>query len=901
MMESDGRAARDSGPRLPFYARWFLRLLLNRRDCRTVMNDVAELYEQRRSAHGDRAARAWLRRQLFSYPYRLAADRFRRVTPRHRRLAMARDHFSRSKEPMDNLLRDFRYSVRSLAKTPVLTATIVLTVGLGLGATTAIFSVINAVLLQPLPYDDPGQLVRIYTDSPPNRWPLSVADYQTLNEQQTSFSMIAGYDNATMTFNDVDVAERVSGRFVTWTYFPLLGISAVRGRLFAESDNQPSAEPTVVVSHGFWTRRLDGNESAIGRTVRLNGDDFTVIGVLPRNVGPLEQGRDFFAAAQWAPPPRKGPFFIAALGRLDGETDVAVAAAELRTINRRLFPIWQASYQDEKASWGMADLKSYVIGDVRTMLAIALAAVVFVLLIACTNAANLLVARATHRSRELAVRSALGASRGRLLQHLLSESTLLALGGALVGLAVTDGGISLLTTVGADFLPRTSEIGLHGPVALFLVGVTVAGGLMFGLIPSLYGTRSRIDEALNSGGRSATDAAGPRRLRRALVISQYAIAAPLLIAAGLLIGSLARLQKVDPGFDTENLLTVRVSLPSAVYSEASDVQAFWGEALSRVGALPGVQGAALADSRPPRETSMWNNFNLVDDPTPPNASEPVVPWVAVTPEYLDVIGIPLIRGRWLEELDRDGELPVVVVDEAWARRFFPNEDAVGRRFVSGGCTSCPLTTVVGVVGDVKYTGLDNPGQGTVYYPALAGSRRSTFLVLRTLGDPMLVLPSVRQAVRDLDSSLPLSNIATMDELIADSLDTPRYLTLLVAAFASVALLLSIVGIYGVMSYFVQRHTKDIAIRIALGGGPSHVWSMVVKQGMALVAIGMVFGVGGALALTRLMSSLLFGVGATDPLTFIAVAAVMLGISLIACVVPARRAGGVDPAIILREE
>ncbi len=800
---------------------------------------------------------------------------------------------------MHNMLRDLLHSVRSLARTPTLTLTIVSTLGLGIGATTAIFSVVNAVLIEPLPYADSDQLVRIYTLSPPNNWPLSVADYRALNEQQTSFTAVAGYYNATMTFNHDDVAERIDGKFVTSTYFSLLGVTPLHGSLFTAGDGAQGTERKMVVSHGFWTRHLDGDESANGQTLQFNGAVFTLVGILPLEVGPFEHNRDFYAAVQWDVPPRKGPFFITALGRLAPGIDEPAAREELRAINRRLFPVWQVSYQDQRASWGMQSVKELVIGDVGSTLVIVLGAVAFVLLIASTNAANLLVARATYRGRELAVRAALGASRRRLLQHLLAESTVLATVGALLGLTLAVAGIKLLTTVGADFIPRTQEVGLDGPTVWFLLAITLGSALLFGLIPSLHGAKSQFATTLRSESRSATESVGSRRLRRALVVTQFAVAAPLLIGAGLLIGTLANLQRVDPGFNTEGVLTASMSLPAATYPERSDVIGFWDEALTRIEALPGVQGAVLADGRPPGEINMTNNFDLLDQPTPPNQSQPATPWVGATQGYFKLLGIPLLEGRAFDDRDATGPR-VTIVDQAWARRFYPNESALGRQFYSGGSTTSPVT-VVGVVGDVKLMGLDAPEEGTVYWPLARGTARFRYLIIRTSTDAFSVLPSVRQVINNLDPSLPLSNVATVDELYANSLDTPRYLTILVGAFAGVALLLSVIGIYGVMSYFVQQHTRDIGIRIALGGGRSNVIRMIVGQGMGLVGVGVAVGIGGAIFLTRYMSSVLFEVGTTDVLTFATVSVVMLGIALLACFVPARRAATLDPATTLREE
>ena len=876
-----------------------MRLLLSREHYRTVLSDLSELYQVRWERDGEAAARAWLRRQTRLYPFTLIGAHLRPDEPTHD--SQLATH-SPPTEHLRTVARDFRHSLRSLIRTPMLTATIVLTVGLGIGATTAIFSVIDAVLIKPLPYSNPGNLVRLYTDQPPNRWPFSVADYLALEEQQTSFRDVAAYWNAAMTFTRDDVAERVQGSSVTWNYLSLLGINPVVGRQFNEADGVPGAERVALVSHGFWTRHLGRDDAAIGRPIRLNGNDFIVVGVLPPNLGPLEYQREFFIAEPLQTPPRKGPFYLRVIGRLHEDSEIVSAADELRAINRRIFPVWQSSWQDETTTWGIVDLKEFVVGDVSRTLAIVLGAVGFVLLIACTNAANLLVARATHRSRELAIRAALGASRGRVLQHLLSESALLAVGGAVVGIVLTVLGTRVLTTVGGDFIPRAAEISPSGSVLWVLAALTLGSAVLFGLVPSLQGSRTQFDTVLRSGGRGAgaTDGTGPRYLRRALVVTQFAVAAPLLIGAGLLIASLAKLQRVDPGFDTRKLLTAAISLPAAAYPDTSEVRAFWDQFQARVVALPGVEAVGFANSRPPTQLNVINNFNLEDHPTPPGEIQPTSPWVSASPEYFNVLGISLIRGRMFDDRDWTSGVAVVLVDQTWANRFFPNESAVGKRFGDGGSPS--WTTIIGVVSNVKYMGLENPNaDGAVYQPMPPSGYRFRYVFARTAVDPFSVLPAVRQIVRELDSSLPVSAVATADELMADSLQQPRYLAILVGAFAAVALVLSVIGIYGVMAYFVQQHRRDIGIRIALGGGPSSVLQLVVRQGMSLVAVGTALGVVAALALTRYMSTLLFEVGATDATTFAVVSLGMLGTAVIACYLPARRAAGVDPARTLREE
>jgi putative ABC transport system permease protein len=894
------RPRRDAPTSLPPLSRWLLRLLVRGPDGRTVINDLSELYERRLARRGKDAAQAWLRRQVAAYPRRLAAEKLRSLVPGHRDKGTVTSR-TRTAAAIDGLVRDLRHSARSLVRTPVLTVTIALTVGLGIGATSALFSGVNAVLIRPLPYTNPGELVRIFTDSPPNRWPLSVADYLALEEQQTSFRGVAGYDNATVTFNRGDVAERVRGKFVTGDYFSLLGVTPLHGRVFNEADGKPESEPTVVVSHAFSTRHLSGGEAAIGQSIRLDGRTYRVVGVLPPTVGPFEQESDFFAAVEWQPPARKGPFFVTAVARLLPGTSRAVASAELRAINRRIFPVWQDSYQDKASTWGMMDLKEAVVGDVRRTQILVFGAVGLLLLIATNNATNLLLARATQRRRELAVRASLGASRGRLVRYMLAESAMLALAGASVGLCVLFWGTELLRTAGAQFIPRTQEIHVDGTVLLFLGAVTLSSGLLFGLLPSLAGVQLSVQQALRDNGRSTSDAAGPRRLRRVLVASQFAIAAPLLIGAGLLAGSLARLSRVEPGFDTHNILAAGVALPQLDYREPEETRAFWKQAVERIAGLPGVEAVVLGDALPPTSVNMINNFNLEDKPVAPGESEPATPWVAVSTGYFGALGIAVIEGRTFTDLDVGNAPPVAVVDRAWANRFFPGESAVGKRFVSGGCSTCPLTTVVGVVSDVKYMGLDDPGTGTVYWPMEQGTKRFMNFLMRTGPDPVSLLPAVRQVVRELDPSIPLLDATTIDESLVASLRMPRYMTMLAAAFALAALMLSVIGIYGVVSHHVQQHTRDIGIHIALGGAPNRVLQAVVWRGLRLVLVGVVIGLAGTLYLTRLMSSMLFDIGANDLLTFSSVAVAMLAVALTACLIPARRAASVDPVIALREE
>jgi putative ABC transport system permease protein len=798
-------------------------------------------------------------------------------------------------------LHDLRISLRGLLRAPVMTLTIVVTVGLGIGATTVIFGAIDAALLRPLPYATPKRLVRIYTDSPPNKFPFSVADYLALTAQQTEFERIAGYTSRPMVFSDGNVAERVRARSVSWSYFDALGIRPAAGRAFEEADAQQGAPLAAIVSDGFWRQRLSGRADAIGSTIRLDGLSYTVVGLLSRATGPLEANQDVFVAGRWDPPRRKGPFFLTIVGRLRAGAPRAAAAEELRAINRRIFPLWKSSYQDDRATWSMMDLQTFVVGDVATIAGLALTAVALVWLIACGNASSLLIARVTSRRRELAVRAALGASRGRVVRYLLAESCLLAAGAAAIGIAIAWFGVGLVRDFGATYFPRSSEIALGGPVLWLLAALTAASALLFGLVPAVHGTGGPVEETLRASGRSSTGGLGARRLRRALVAAQFAIATPLLVVAGLLLASLNELGRVDLGFDTRNLLSGSIQLPMTQYADAGRAASFWDELQRRTSALPGVAGVTLADSRPPADVNNYNNFDLEDFPAAAGQSQSVTAWLSVTPDYFRVFGLALQEGRLLTETDATrSDIQPIVVDRAWARRFFPNGSAVGKRLRSGGCTTCPWTVVVGVVSDVKYAGLDKPDEGSVYQN-LAPQAMSRFLILRTTIDAARVLPSVRQTLHGLDAGVPLSNAATMEELIDRSLQRPRSLSVLVAAFAAVALLLSLVGIYGVMAYYVQQHAKDISIRLALGGRRSDVLQLVVGQGMKVVTSGVAIGLATAVAGTRFIASLLFGVSAADVRIFAAVSVVLVTVALVACLLPAQRATRAEPAAVLREE
>ena len=799
---------------------------------------------------------------------------------------------------MPQLLRDLSYSLRSLARTPALAATIIMTVGVGLGATTGMVSVIRAVLLNPLPYAEPDRLFWIYTDAHPFKFRFSLVDYRALEADHPAFSAVAAYQTRTVTLTQGDLAERATAKSVTGSYFSLLGQSPLAGRLFDPSDDG-HGDRIAVLTEGYWGRRFGGDRSVVGRTVTVDGESYTVVGVLQNTNGPLENNVSLFTAARWPPPRRKGPFNVMVIGRLRPDVSPAAALEPLRATNRALFPIWKSSYQDEKATWGVQDLKSRVVGDVRTTMLLVLGAVTCVLLIACANAVNLLVARALDRRREWAIRGALGASRGRLLQQLLVESVVLAGASAAAGLGVAVLAVNAVRSYGQDYIPRLNEVQWSPPVIAWLAGLAaVSGAFMFmgGLLSVVRGRHAQMDQTLRSAGRSSTAGPATRRIRHALVATEFALATPLLVAALLVLASLDRLQRVSVGIDAERVLTAELSLPGARYPEDTDRRAFWDRLRERISSLPGVDAVSFADSRPPSDAGNLNNFDLEDRPTPAGLNQPLSTWVAVSPDFFRTAGLTLERGRLLDEHSvRDN---VIVVDRAWADRFFPGQDALGRRLHEGGCSTCPWISVAGVVSTVKWTGLERADEGTVYMPFVDLS--NGFVVMRATGDPAQLTTALRASVREVDPGLALANVATGEELVSESLATPRYLSVLVGMFAAAAMCLSIVGVYGVMAYFVQQHRRDIGIRLALGGEPSVVGRMIVMKGLRLVAVGVVIGVPIALMAARFLRTVLFEVGSTDLVTVAAVPAMLLLIAAAACAGPGRRAANLAPADILRE-
>jgi predicted permease len=806
---------------------------------------------------------------------------------------------------MQTLLQDLRYGVRMLLKKPGFTLIAVLTLALGIGANTAIFSVVNAVLLRPLPFPESERLMQIFLNTPEResgRGTYGNADFQTLRERNRSFEKIAAVSPGNrFSLTGSGEPEQVIGAAVTAEFFDMLGVRPQRGRTFLAGEDKPGSPRAVVVSHGFWEKHLGSNPNAIGQAVTLNNESFTVIGVTPPDFHfSAFDPAELWTALQLDPPRARPPYYLRVIGRLKPGVSAEQAQAEVSAICDQV----QQQYPDSQPRVARLELfKRAIIGDAQLSLSVLLGAVFFVLLIASVNVANLLLARATEREREMAVRAALGASRLRLTRQALTESTLLALLGATLGWVLAQWGVDLILALSPENLPRLGEISIDTRVLGFTLLMTCFSGLVFGLAPALQSSHVDLNTTLKEGGRSGAEGFRRNRLRKLFIVSEFALALLLLIGAGLMIRSFLRLQQVNPGFAPDRLLTAQIVLPQSRYREAAKVGAFQHQLLQRVQALPGVQAASVSMSLPPNLLIMRNPFTVEGRAPAPGQSLPLAEHILVSPDYFRTLGIEQRAGRAFTDADDANAPQVIIINEALARQYFPNQDPVGKRMQFGDYSPTgPWLTVVGVVADVKYSGLREAVQPAIYTAFQQNLWwRSMYLAVKADGDPLGLVNTVRNEVQALDRDLPVSQIKTMDQLMSDAVAEPRVYTLLLGIFGAVALLLAALGIYGVMAYAVTQRTHEIGVRLALGAQSGDVLRLVVSAGMRLALLGIAIGLLAAFALTRLMSKLLFNVSPTDPLTFALIVLLLLGVALLACYLPARRAMKVDPMIALRCE
>jgi putative ABC transport system permease protein len=813
---------------------------------------------------------------------------------------------------MDSLLQDIRYSFRRLLKSPAFTLIVILTLALGIGANTAIFSAVNAVLLRPLGYGDPERLVTIEHRYPSLNLnaPVSVPGFLDYQRARSIESMAVETGWAANLTGEGE-PERLQGARVTGRFFGTLGVPAERGRTLLPGEDSAGREHVAVLSYGLWQRLFGGSRGVVGRSLSLNSESYQVVGVMPRDFRDV-QNRNVelwiplvFRPDQLADGERTHEF-LNLVARLRTGVPLEQAAAEIRTLAEQLKRQYPAAYPSD---WSLVttSLAQHLVGDVRPALLVLLGAVGFVLLIACANVANLLLARAAARSKEIAVRTALGASRDRLIRQLLTESVMLALMGGVLGLFLAFWGVRAIIALNPANLPRADEIGVDPPVMLFTLLVSLVTGLLFGLAPAVHTAAADLHGMLKEGGRGSAGDRGGQGLRRMLVVAEVALALTLLTGAGLLIKSFARLQGVDPGFEPRRLLTFNLSLPASRYHSDTAQIAFFDQVIPAVSAVPGVRGVGATSVMPFGGGWSTAGFEIEGYQTPPKQPGPWGDIRTVSPSYFATLGIPLRRGRLLDEQDRSGSPEVAVIDDEFVRRYWPHDDPIGKRFTFGppaGATdtsSREWVTVVGVVGHTKQEGLDAENRLQLYLPyRQAGQPFLTFAV-RTAGPPEQYVNPVRRAVQSVDPEQPLSNVRSMDELISRSVGQRRLSMMLLSLFSGLALVLASVGIYGLMSYSVAQRSRELGVRIALGADRLDVLRLVLRQGMSLALTGIVIGVGAAFALSRVIESQLFGVRATDPTTFVAVAALLGLTALAANLIPAWRATRVDPAVVLREE
>ncbi len=826
---------------------------------------------------------------------------------------------------MKDLIQDLRYGARMLLKKPAFTLIAIITLALGIGANSAIFSVVNAVLLRPLPFPQPDQLVMVNTTNLARgitSFGTSMPDFRAWRERARSFEKMAAFSSTNFNISGSTEPERVTGAQASADLFGVLGVAPMRGRVFTGEEETFGKHHVVIVSEGLWQRRFGDQASLTDQTMTLNGEQYAIVGVMPRTFqfpDPTVVLWTPIAVADGAENNTRGNYWLGVVGRLKRGIAASQAQSELDGVFRQL--------EQEDTLFGgfgtqVISLHESTVGAVQTALFVLLAAVALVLLIACANVANLLLARAAARQREIAIRTAMGAGRGRLIRQLLTESLLLGLAGGVLGLLLAVWGVDALVGL-APNVPRLAEIGIDRAVLGFTFGLAILTSLIFGLVPALQSSKADLNETLKESGRSATGVIRRRRLGSALVVAEVALSFVLLVGAGLMINSLVRLQRVNPGFRTDRILSMQIALPSTRYTQERPelTAAFFQQLVERVKALPGVEAAGVTSALP-LTNSGWGKLFTLEDRTPPKSLDdvPNVQYRQVSPEYLSTLAIPIIKGRAFSEHDARDALPVAVINETLARQYFENADPIGKRLFLGPPEELVPPgilppgfkfqhfTIVGVIGDVRHNGLNQPLAPEIYTlheqelaAKFANPSNSMSLAVRTSVESSSLVGAIRHQVQELDREQPIDGVATMEELLATSLSQSRFSTLLLGVFAGVALILAAVGLYGVMAYRVEQRTYEIGIRLALGAQSGDVLKLVVRQGLMLAVAGIVIGFGAALIITRVMTSLLYGVTATDPLTFAIIPVVLTGAALAASFIPARRAMRVDPMIALRYE
>ena len=821
------------------------------------------------------------------------------------------------------MLSEIKVVLRGLLKSPGFTIIAIATLALAIGANSAVFSLINALLVRPLPYQQPSRLALVwerFAAQGLDRIPVSPPEYLDLEKAFKSGSQLATFTYQTFNFGGGDVPERISGALVTPTLFPLLGVEPIKGRTFAREELGQGHDDMIVISERLWQRRFNSDPSMIGKSLLLNGRSYTVIGVMP---GKFEfpiplfgvQGNQFAERVDiWKPvaftPTElkdRGNRSYGLITRLRADVSPVKAQAELDTIMADWIRAYPDNYKDSGFGARIYPLQDQVVGRMRTGLAILLGAVIFVLLIACANLATMLLARASVRERDLAIRIALGAGRWRLLRQMLTESVLLALAGAAGGVVLSIWGLELLKQIGARTVPRLAEVNVDLVVLIVTAVVAVGTGILFGLVPAFASAKPELTEALKEGGRTSTTGARRNQLRNSLVVAEIALALVLLVGAGLLLKSYARVQNIDPGFDRRLVLTAEIVLPdtkypqrgSSDYNHGQAIINFWNEALRRVRQLPGVEATGCTIVLPLSGSNTDSSFAIEGRSTGGKEPTPDEELRIITPDYFRVLKTPLLRGRFFAESDNIDAPGVAIINDALAKKYWPNEDALGKRITLDDPRKNPKwLTIVGIVRSIRHRGLDLDPQPEYYLPLAQGAERGMVLTMRSTEDPRSLASAVRREIQSIDPDQPIANVRTLEAVTADSIAPRRMSMVLLGAFAGIALLLAGVGIYGVISYLVVQRTHEIGVRMALGAQRRDVLRLVVGHALKLVGIGTALGLVLAFLSTRILSALLYSVGAFDATTFVLVTVTLAAVALLASYIPALRATRADPMIAL---